>query len=252
VSPSVRRAVFLVAAAGTGALLTWGLAGLHPFGHYPGPYGLVLNRVAVHERHATEVVGAVTFDYRGVDTMGEEFILFAAVIGATLLLRVGRDEVEEPADRAERRLSPQPADAVRLMGLGFVGPTVLLGLYVVAHGYITPGGGFQGGVVLASASVLVFLAGRYVAFRRVNPIPLIDLAEGLGAGLYPMIGVIALAAGGAFLSNTLPLGHTGDLRAAGTIPFINLGVGLEVAAGFVLILSEYLEQTLAIHAKGGR
>jgi hypothetical protein len=61
VSPALRRQVFLVAAAAAGALL-WGLTGLPDYGVYNGPYGDVLNRVAVAERSATNVVAAVTFD----------------------------------------------------------------------------------------------------------------------------------------------------------------------------------------------
>ena len=50
-------------------------------------------------------------------------------------------------------------------------------------------------------------------------------------------------AGGAFLENVLPLGKTGSLLSAGTIPVINLFVGLEVAAGFALLFAEFLEET---------
>ena len=48
--------------------------------------------------HATNVITAVNFDYRGFDTLGEEFILFAAVLGLALLLRERRDEEEGPPD----------------------------------------------------------------------------------------------------------------------------------------------------------
>ena len=84
-----------------------------------------------------------------------------------------------------------------------VGATVVLGLYVVAHGYITPGGGFQGGVVLAAGAVLVYLAGEYRAFRRVTPEPMLDLAEGTGAGTYVAVGILALLLG-ALVPDELP------------------------------------------------
>jgi len=61
--------------------------GLPPDWSLSGPYGDVLNAVAASERHTTDVVSAVNFDYRGFDTLGEESILFAFVVGATLLLR---------------------------------------------------------------------------------------------------------------------------------------------------------------------
>jgi multicomponent Na+:H+ antiporter subunit B len=246
-TPVIRRRAFVPAAAVVGALLVWGATGLPPTGVYRGPYGLVLNQVAVAERHATNVVAAVTFDYRGVDTMGEEFILFAAVIGVAILLRAMRGEAEyEPQEAARGRRVPGTSNAVRVVGLALLGPIVLFGIYVVAHGHLTPGGGFQGGVVLATGALLVYLSGEYVTLRRVRPENSIDLAEALGAGGYVVVGLFGLVAGGSFLANTLPLGTAGTLLSAGTIPVINLAVGLEVAAGFTLLLSEFLEQTLVL------
>jgi multicomponent Na+:H+ antiporter subunit B len=242
--------MFLVGAIGLAALLAWGFAGLPDFGVYRGPYGDILNRVVTEERHVSEVVTAVVFDYRGFDTLGEEFILFASVVGVALLLRAGREEEEhEPHLEAQARGESPTTDAIRVAGLGMIGPTVLVGLAIAAHGHVTPGGGFQGGVILATASVLVFLSGEYLAFRRVNPITLIDVAEGSGAAGFVAVGLLGLLTGAAYLANVLPLGTAGDLASGGTIPLANMAVALAVAAGFVLILSEFLEQTLALRGK---
>jgi multicomponent Na+:H+ antiporter subunit B len=247
VSSSVRRALFLISALGLIALLGWGMAGLPEVGEYPGPYGDVLNDRAVEERHALNVVAAVTFDYRGFDTLGEEFILFAAVIGVALLLRAHRDEQEtEAGDKAESRRPPPTSDAVRLLGLGLVGPTVLFGIYVVAHGHLSPGGGFQGGVVLATALLIVYLAGRFATYERLGPESFIEVAEGAAAAAYVGIGFAGLALGAAYLDNIVPLGKIGDLFSAGTIPLINAAVGVEVAAAFVLLCDEFLEQAIIV------
>src|SRR5437868_13413322 len=101
-SRRIRVAVLTPALLGLGALFAWAIAGLPAFGDYRGPYGFVLARVVVPLRHTTNVVMGTTFDVRGVDTMGEEFILYAAVLGVTLLLR---DEAH--ARRAERRTPPR-------------------------------------------------------------------------------------------------------------------------------------------------
>jgi multicomponent Na+:H+ antiporter subunit B len=251
VTPGLRRRLFLAAALVAGGLLLWGLTGLPDYGVYRGPYGDVLNRVAVAERKATNVVAAVTFDYRGVDTMGEEFILFAAVVGVAILLRAQRGETEQPPDEdAADRHAPGTTDAVRVVGLTLVGPVVLFGIYVVTHGHLSPGGGFQGGVVLATGALLVYLSGEYVTLRRVSPENLLDLAESAGAAGYVAIGFLGVAAGATFLANVLPLGQAGTLLSAGAIPLINLAVGLEVAGGFVLLLYEFLEQTLVLRRPG--
>ena len=70
-----------------------------PFGAHPLPYGDAINAAAPRQRHVTNMVSAVNFDYRGFDTLGEEFMLLCAVTGTTLLLRGTRGE--QPAlDRA--------------------------------------------------------------------------------------------------------------------------------------------------------
>jgi multicomponent Na+:H+ antiporter subunit B len=242
--------LFLVGAAGLTTLLLWAYSGLPDFGHYRGPYGDVLNAVSVPERHITDVVTAVNFDYRGFDTLGEEFILFAAVIGVAILLRAQRDEEErEPLESAFGRSAPRTSDAVRGLAIGLVGPTVVTGLYIVAHGHLTPGGGFQGGVVLATALVLVYLAGEYSFLRRAAPMSLVEVTEAVGGGGFAVIGLLGVISGVAYLENVLPLGEIGALNSAGTVPLINVAVGLEVAAGFVLILVEFLEQTLMVRLK---
>src|SRR5436190_15493261 len=116
-SPRGRRLLFLPAAAGLLAGLLAAVARLPAFGHYPGPYGFVLNGVGVTERHATNLVTAVNFDYRALDTLGEEFILFTATTGVVLLLRTMRGETESPG-RAERKEGA--SDALRGFALAFI------------------------------------------------------------------------------------------------------------------------------------
>ena len=93
-SRRARLMLFGVSAVVTGVLLGWGVSGLQAFGDFNGEYGQILNGVAGRERHVTNVVAAVVFDYRGFDTLGEDFILFSAVLGVALLLREARDDLK--------------------------------------------------------------------------------------------------------------------------------------------------------------
>ena len=238
--PRLRLTVFAGAAAVLAALVFWGVAGLPAFGHYQGGYGNQLNREVVPERHTTNVVGAVVFDYRGLDTLGEEFILFTSVIGVALLLRKKREQgVEDAPDDTVR------SEAVRLVGLLMIAPAFLLGLWLVAFGYVTPGGGFQGGVLLAGALLLVYLTGGLRRYARLTPNSFVEPVEAVGAGGYVVLGLAGLIAEGAYLHNFLGAGERGTLYAGGSIPLLNWAAALEVCAAMMLLFREFLEEYAA-------
>ena len=245
ISFAARQRIFLIGGAGLLALLVWGLAGLPDFGTVSPLYGQLVNHLAVPQRSTTDVVTAVNFDYRGFDTLGEEFILFAAVLGLALMLRETRDETEgEIDDDAPQRRTPPTSAALRLLTVLLVPFTVLLAVYITAHGHLTPGGGFQGGVIGATALLLVYIGGEYMALRRVRPLMLVEVAKASGAGAFVLIGIGGILFAAAFLQNFLPVRAPGELVSAGTIPLLSFAVGLEVAGGFVLLLSEFLDQLL--------
>jgi multicomponent Na+:H+ antiporter subunit B len=253
-TPRCRRWIFLAAIAGLAAFYLWGLVGLPGFGRYPGPYGTIINHSAVRQTNATGVVSAVNFEYRGFDTLGEEFILFISAIGVSTVLRHLRGERERPTrDEVLDRDHSMSTDAIRLAALAFAGPVVVLGWFLASHAQTSPSGGFQGGVVLASAFMLIYLAGQFLTFRRISPVDLTDAVEATAAGGFAVVGVVALAMGMPYLANFLPLGGTpGAVSSSGTIALISFLVGVEVAAAFVAIMSEMLEQTLLVSGRTSR
>ena len=235
-SRRMRMLVLGPALLGLGALFAWAIAGLPAFGDYRGPYGFVLNRVVVPLRHTTNVVMGTTFDVRGLDTMGEEFILYAAIVGVTLLLR---DETR--SRQAERRTRRLDEDAVRLVGVAMIGGGLLVGLWLMAFGYITPGGGFQGGVLAAGAVLLLYLVGSHRDYRPFRNEHFLDPLEAVGAGGYIVVGLAALASGTAFLTNLFGLGTTGTLVSSGSIALLNWASAIAVSCAMVLLFAEFLE-----------
>jgi multicomponent Na+:H+ antiporter subunit B len=124
---------------------------------------------------------------------------------------------------------------------------LVVGWYLATHAQTSPSGGFQGGVVLATAFILLYLAGQFLVFNKVSPVAVTDAIEAVGAGGFAAVGVGALIAGAAYLANVLPLGTSaGAVNSSGTIALISFLVGVEVAAAFTLIVSELLEQTLIL------
>lgn len=243
----LRGLLLLPGILGIAFLLLWAFTRIPRFGSDTAALGDVFNQVAVGETNATNAVSAVNFDYRGTDTLGEEYILFTAVASVALLLRAQREEREEsPEDVARGREVPGTSSTVVVVSVMLAGLSLLLGVYIVAHGSLTPGGGFQGGVVLSTALLVLYVAGRYSMFARMTSIPNIERTEAFGAGLFAVFGIAGLLAAGSFLANFVPHGTTGKLVSSGTILLLNASVGLEVGAGFILIIDEFLEQALLI------
>ena len=215
---------------------------LPAWGDYRGPYGDVIARSVVFERHATDAVNAINYDYRGFDTLGEEFILFAAVLGVTMLLRrekgTGIPTVGDVMDR------PRLSATVRAANLPGLLVMIIFGIYIGLHGALTPGGGFQAGVILAGAPMLVYICENTQAFRKITSHVAVEAIEAIAAGSYALIGVVPLLLGLPLLTNILPLGTTGDVFASGTIALISACVGFEVTASFILVAYTYLEEII--------
>jgi energy-converting hydrogenase B subunit I len=125
-------------------------------------------------------------------------------------------------------------------------PAILLfGLYVIMHGHVTPGGGFQGGAVVASAIALLIVAFRAEGVERFLKEHSLSVAESGGALMF--IGLAFAGLGGAFFLNFLvgspvfghipPAGpNPGDVWTGGTVPLMNIAVGLKVIAGLSAIM----------------
>ena len=114
----------------------------------------------------------------------------------------------------------------------------LFALYVIAHGEISPGGGFQGGVILGASVILYVIAfGSFEGRRRITE-KTGDLFSSLGVLIYAAIGVLCLLAGGAYLEySALPLGSYKLANQLGMYG-IEIGVGITVAAAMITIFFE--------------
>ena len=187
-SRRARLVLFAIAGPGLAAVMLIGMHGMPAFGDYHGVYGLLLAKIAVPRTHATDIVTALNFDIRAFDTLGEEFILFGSTAGVALLLTKLRHE-REREQRSGRHVFADASAGLQLASLALIPMLIALGCYVVVHGAITPGGGFQGGIVLAAGPLAILLAGRYIAMRRLAPDWALEASEAIGAAGYALIGV---------------------------------------------------------------
>lgn len=127
--------------------------------------------------------------------------------------------------------------------------TLIFGLYVIAHGHLTPGGGFQGGAIVASGCVLLLVAyGSGWVFDRIKKNQLVTF-ESIGAIGFITVALLGLVfsavffgnflvgSGGLFGSTPVTGSTQADLNTGGVLPLMNLAVGVKVIAGlFVIVL----------------
>lgn len=216
------------------------------YGESRGPYEQRRAVEAVRASHATNLDAFINFDLRGFDTLGEEFIFLVAIAGFSLILRERRGEItQSPRPPLPGR---RPRDDEAETGVAtyvYVPVALAFGLYLVIHGQLTPGGGFQGGVALASGLLAIALGLGFPAFARLASKDGVEAVEAAGALSYVVLGAGTLFASGVFLRNVLPHGDTGSLLSSGTILALNYGVGVAIVAGFVVLFAEFLKEMAA-------
>ncbi|HJS88007.1 MAG TPA: MnhB domain-containing protein [Acetobacteraceae bacterium] len=241
----LRHGFLLAGLVGLGLLLGWSLLNLHPYGEFHGPDEIRIEAIALHERHVTNLDAFVNFDLRALDTLGEEFIFFTAIVGLSLVLRRLPGEAEEGKSLplAAGRSAPEPDELTRWITPAYVPALVVFGLYVLIHGHLTPGGGFQAGAIIGSALAMIYVAFGYSAFSHTVDQERTEVVEAAAAACYIATGLTALAIGASFLTNILPVGETGRLYSAGTIWILNDVSGAAVSFGFLTMMAEFISQT---------
>lgn len=181
---------------------------------------------------AANIVTAIVITYRGLDTLGEVTVLFltATIIG--MVLSQGQKH------RALQRQLP-PSGELLTTGSRLLVPLILLlGAYVFLNGHLTPGGGFQGGAIIASAALLLLLTDPLQRFSH----RLISVMESVSGLVFVASGVLGILYAGGFLdSRILANGTLGALFSAGVIPVIYSFVGLKVGAEFTSMLTNLAE-----------
>jgi len=245
----------------------WGLLiyGTADFPAYSDPESPAAGHVSpryieksLEETSVPNIVTAVLADYRGYDTLFETTVIFSAGIACFFLLRVflrDRGEVryyrhiptgvtlriekggrlpEESPDFERIDTLWTPYDLIIRTTCRLVIPFIqLFGLYVIAHGHYSPGGGFQGGVILG-ASIILFA----ISYDLRSTLQRLSERAGAfltatGIFIYAGTGALCILLGGNFLDYSALAGWLGEdpvlVRSHGIL-IVEIGVGLTVMA----------------------
>ena len=110
---------------------------------------------------------------------------------------------------------------------------ITLGLYIIIHGHLSPGGGFQGGVLVAGAFAILYVAYGVKNLSKRIKVNVLKVGEDIGA-----LGFIILdfLGGGTFFKNIFYLGEPGELFSSGSIFLMNFAVGFKVFAGVSFLI----------------
>jgi len=190
---------------------------------------------AYKDTHTPNVVTAVLGDYRGFDTMLETSVVLIAGIAIMALLRrvaLG-DEDEEVVTESQEHEPYESTPIVRVSCDLLIPPMQLFALYVLMHGHYSPGGGFQGGVILGATLILHSLAYGLEETLKYFSERVTFISSYFGVILYSGIGLLCLFFGANFLDygsldSILP-GVTSSARSFAVLG-IETGVAITVMA----------------------
>jgi multicomponent Na+:H+ antiporter subunit B len=260
------KIIGLIISAVTGALLIYAAADFpawsdpaSPASTYLSPYFI---EKTMEETSVPNIVTAVLADYRGFDTMFETTVIFSAGVVCFFLLRISRRE--EPEARYYRhvltgvtiqlkegyKIPPSadferidavwtPPDLIIKTGCRILIPFIqLFALYVIAHGHHSPGGGFQGGVILGTSIILLAISHDLrTAVRRMSE-KLIAILCAVGVLIYAGTGALCLLLKMNFLDYSALAGvlHVDPITARSHgILIVEIGVGIAVLATMIWI-----------------
>jgi multicomponent Na+:H+ antiporter subunit B len=202
-----------------------------PFGTPKTKVGEYYIDKGIEETGSVNIVTSVVVNYRGFDTLGEVTVLFIAAIGLGAVLTTNV--------KGQTRKT-QPASLVLYTGCRLLFPLILVfGAYIFIHGHLTPGGGFQGGAIIASGYLLIYLGCRERRISRITS----NLAESLGGLTFVVTGLLGLVFGSYFLLNFLPKGTANALFSAGIIPIIYIAIGFKVGSELAGIIDNLIEES---------
>ena len=239
------KAIGLAAALLTGLLLIIAEADFPSFGDLFTPASLHVSPYYItqtlHDTNVPNMVTSVLADYRGFDTMFETAVIFTAGLAVIAILR--RLKKEDRCDIPGPYVISEgyPDTIIRFVARQLVPFIQLFALYVVAHGHHSPGGGFQGGVILGASFILLAISFDFKVVLGIMNERWNILLGNIGVLIYAGIGFLCLLLGANFLdysmlSKVLPATDKIMARSHGMLG-IEIGVAIAVMA---IVISIYL------------
>ena len=170
-------------------------------------------------------------DYRAFDTLGESFVLFTAMCAVTMLMNA-------PGKRRVRKLDQDIVDyyqdpIIRTVCKLVIPIILVFGIYILLNGHLSPGGGFSGGAIMASALIIYALVWGGERAARAIPAKAVRIIVLCALGFYACSKTYSFFTGANHLHSIISPGTPGRILSAGLI------LPLNVAVGFVVCCTMY-------------
>jgi multicomponent Na+:H+ antiporter subunit B len=194
------------------------------------------------------MVTAVLADYRGFDTMFETVVVFIAGMAVLAILK---NSGTKKSGAREFEVDAEP-DIIVTNTVRLLVPVIqIFAFYVLAHGHVSPGGGFQGGVVMGASFILIALSWDLETALARFPLDRCTIVAGAGIILYAGIGLLSMFLGGEFLdyaelAKIFPVSR--EMARYHAMLGVEIGVGLTVTA---IMFSLYANLSTEGRLKGG-
>lgn len=206
------------------------------------PSNLTNNEVAqryieqgIPETGAVNFVAGMILDYRAFDTFGESTVLFVAACSVLILLKLGEHKKNEPptaamleAEYDDRHFEPKNDEVLQFAAKILVPIILMLGIYVVLNGHLSPGGGFSGGAVMGAALILFLNAFGFAKTERFFTFKTFRWVTFLALMTYAGLKSYSFFTGANHIESGIPLGVPGAILSSGFILPLNICVGLIV------------------------
>ena len=203
---------------------------LHNMPHNMQRAGEKLLEINSQDGVANAVTTVVVY-FRGFDTLGEIAVLFIASLGIGLVLSSysGHDS------KVESNFILKTASKLLF-------PIIMIfGIYIMVYGHLSPGGGFQGGVVVASGFLLLLISHQEFELSH----KVVSVFETLAGVSYVIIALMGLWILDSFLGNFIPhdISQMGMLISGGIVPLIYIIVGIKVGSEMSMIVQNLLKRS---------
>lgn len=217
--------------------------------HFEDPQAPAHNHVApryiqdsAQETGIPNIVTSILASYRGFDTLGEVFVIFTAGIGVLALLGFLSDGSGRAYWQFADTASLRRHTILHVISKILVPLILLYALYVQFHGEYSPGGGFQAGVIFATAIILyTMIYGLQAAYKIISP-KILYWTMASGVLLFAGTGTVSLFLGGNYLDYNV-LAHESIHGQHIGIILVELGVGICVAAVMMSVFFNFAGRT---------